>query len=271
MIELAAPTLGDAEQRALSEVIADGWLTMGERVRRFEAAFAQLHGAPDAVAVSSATAALALSLAAFDVGPGDEVLVPSMSFVATASVVVHAGAVPVFVDLDGLDRPHLSLADARARITPQTRAIIVMHYGGYPVDMPAWRALADEHGLLLFEDAAHAAGLTGPVGTLGDAAAFSFFTNKNMTTAEGGMVLVGDEDRRTRVRLLRSHGMTASTLDRDRGRAVGYDVVECGHNYRMDELRGALGLVQLDRLPAWNQTRRALTAGYRAALAWRRR
>jgi dTDP-4-amino-4,6-dideoxygalactose transaminase len=267
VVELAAPTLGEAEQRALAEVIADGWLTMGERVRRFEGAFAQLHGAPDAVAVSSATAALALSLAAFDIGPGDEVLVPSMSFVATASVVVHAGAVPVFVDVDGLDRPHLSLADARARITPHTRAIIVMHYGGYPVDMPAWRALADEHGLLLFEDAAHAAGLTGPVGTLGDAAAFSFFTNKNMTTAEGGMVLVADEARRQRVRLLRSHGMTASTLDRDRGRAVGYDVVECGHNFRMDELRAALGLVQLDRLPAWNETRRGLTAGYRTALA----
>ena len=142
------------------------------------------------MAVSSATAALQLSLAAFDVGPGDEVLVPSMSFVATASVVVHAGATPVFVDIEGSTGRTCRLADARARITPHTRAIMVMHYGGYAIDLPAWRALADEHGLLLFEDAAHAAGLTGPVGTLSDAAAFSFFTNKNMTTAEGGMVLV---------------------------------------------------------------------------------
>jgi dTDP-4-amino-4,6-dideoxygalactose transaminase len=135
------------------------------------------------------------------------------------------------------------------------------------VDLPAWRELADAHGLLLFEDAAHAAGLPGPIGAVSDAASFSFFTNKNMTTAEGGMVLVRDQHRRDRVRLLRSHGMTASTLDRDRGRAVGYDVVECGHNFRMDELRAALGLVQLDRLPAWNETRRALTARYRVALA----
>jgi len=270
IIELAAPVLGEPERRALAEVIADGWLTMGDRVRRFELAFAQLHGAADAVAVSSATAALTLALAAFDVGPGAEVLVPSMSFVATASVVVHAGAVPVFVELAGLDRPHLCLADARRRITPRTRAIIVMHYGGYPVDLPAWRVLADEHGLLLFEDAAHCAGLTGAglgeIGLHSDAAAFSFFTNKNMTTAEGGMVLVPDEERRQRVRLLRSHGMTTSTLDRDRGRAVGYDVVECGHNFRMDELRAALGLVQLDRLPAGNDTRRKLTDHYRAAL-----
>ena len=161
----------------------------------------------------------------------------------------------------------MSLDDARRRITPRTRAIMVMHYGGYAMDLPAWRRLADEHGLLLFEDAAHVAGLTGATGTVSDAAAFSFFTNKNMTTAEGGMVVVPDEARRQRVRLLRAHGMTASTLDRDRGRAVGYDVVECGHNFRMDELRGALGLVQIERLPAWNETRRELMARYRAKLA----
>jgi dTDP-4-amino-4,6-dideoxygalactose transaminase len=133
--------------------------------------------------------------------------------------------------------------------------------------MLRWRALADEFGLLLFEDAAHASGLAYPEGLLSDAASFSFFTNKNMTTAEGGMVVASDDDRLTRIRLLRSHGMTTSTLDRERGRAVGYDVVECGHNYRMDELRAAIGLVQLARLPGWNDTRRALTGQYRAELA----
>jgi dTDP-4-amino-4,6-dideoxygalactose transaminase len=143
---------------------------------------------------------------------------------------------------------------------------MVMHYGGYWTDMPAWRDLADEFGLLLFEDAAHVAGLPGVVGTLSDAASFSFFTNKNMTTAEGGMMIVRDDDRRSRARLLRAHGMTASTLDRDSGRAVGYDVVECGHNYRMDELRAAMGLVQLERLLEWNETRRTLTAEYRKLL-----
>ncbi|HLU59336.1 MAG TPA: DegT/DnrJ/EryC1/StrS family aminotransferase [Pseudonocardia sp.] len=265
VIELAAPVLGEAEKRALAEVIDDRWLTMGDRVRRFEQAFAELHGVDEAVAVSSGTAALQLCLAAFDVGPGAEVLVPSMSFVATASVVVHAGATPVFVDVEGPDRPHMSIEDARRRITGRTRAIMIMHYGGYEMDVAAWRALAGEHGLLLFEDAAHAAGLAGP-GATSDAAAFSFFTNKNMTTAEGGMVVIGDPERRQRARLLRSHGMTANTLDRTRGRAVGYDVVACGHNFRMDELRGALGLVQVERLPGWNRTRRELADRYRAEL-----
>jgi dTDP-4-amino-4,6-dideoxygalactose transaminase len=182
-------------------------------------------------------------------------------------VVVHAGATPVFVDVEAADGPHMSLDDARRRITPRTRAITLMHYGGYLMDLPAWRRLADEHGLLLFEDAAHTAGLVDTSGAVSDAAAYSFFTNKNLTTAEGGMVVVADEARRQRVRLLRAHGMTASTLDRDRGRAVGYDVVECGFNFRMDELRGALGLVQIERLPEWNRTRLELMAYYRERLA----
>lgn len=267
LVELGAPILGEPEKRALAEVIDSGWLAMGERVKRFEQAFASMHGAADAVAVNSATAGLSLMLAAFDVGAGDEVLVPSMTFVATAATVVHTGATPVFVDLEGPDRPHMALADARAKITPRTRAIVVMHYGGYLMDLPAWRALADEHGLLLLEDAAHVAGMAEGIGVHSDAAAFSFFANKNMTTAEGGMVLARDPERLARVRLLRAHGMTASTLDRDRGRAVGYDVVEFGHNFRMDELRAAVGIVQLERLPGWNATRRELTSAYRAVLA----
>lgn len=261
--------LGEAEKQALVAVLDDRWLTMGARVRAFERAFADLHGVADAVAVGSATAALQLILAAFDISAGDEVLVPSMSFVATAAAVVHSGATPVFVDVESPDRPHMSLDEARRSITERTRAIMVMHYGGFAVDLPAWRRLADEHGLLLFEDAAHTAGLSGATGVGTDAAAFSFFTNKNMTTAEGGMVVVADDDRRERVRLLRSHGMTTSTLDRDRGRAVGYDVVACGYNFRMDELRAALGLVQIECLPAWNRTRVALMARYRTLLSER--
>jgi dTDP-4-amino-4,6-dideoxygalactose transaminase len=191
-----------------------------------------------------------------------------MSFVATAAVVLHTGATPVFVDIEAPDRPHMSLEDARRRLTPRTRAVMIMHYGGYAMDVGAWRAFADEHGLLLFEDAAHAAGLSG-VGTVSDAASFSFFTNKNMTTAEGGMVVMRDVARLGRARLLRAHGMTTSTLDRTRGRASAYDVVECGHNFRMDELRAALGLVQIERLPGWNDRRRELGDRYRAELARR--
>ncbi|WP_202968875.1 MULTISPECIES: DegT/DnrJ/EryC1/StrS family aminotransferase [unclassified Pseudonocardia] len=267
MIELGAPVLGDAEKQALHEVIDDGWLTMGGRVRRFEQAFAEMHGTDDAIAVHSATSALQLALAAVGVGPGDEVLLPSLTFVATASVVLHAGATPVFVDIDSPERPHLSIEDARRRMTARTRAVIVMPYGGYAVDAPVWRRFADEHGVALVEDAAHAAGLPGHVARVADASAFSFFSNKNMTTAEGGMLVVADPDAREHVRLLRAHAMTASTLDRDKGHRTGYDVVDCGHNFRMDELRAALGLVQLPRLLGWNATRRELTGRYRSVLA----
>lgn len=265
LIELGAPILGDPEKQALCAVIDDGWLTMGERVRRFEQAFAELHGVEEAIAVNSATAALQLSLQAFDVGPGDEVLVPSLTFVATANVVVQCGGTPVFVDIDAVECPHLSLADAERKLTARTRAVMIVHYGGYMMDMKPWRAFADGHGLLLFEDAAHAAGMGG-IGTLSEAASFSFFANKNMTTAEGGMMIVRDPGRRARARRMRAHGMTTGTLDRARGRAVGYDVVDCGHNFRMDELRAAMGLAQLDRLLGWNEIRRTLAAQYREAL-----
>lgn len=265
LIQLGAPILGEPEKRALRAVIDDGWLTMGDRVRRFEQAFAALHGVDDAVAVGSATAALHLSLQLFDLGPGDEVLVPALTFVASSNVVVQCGATPVFVDIESVACPHLSLEDAERKLSPRTRAVMLVHYGGYMMDVKAWRDFADRHGLLLFEDAAHAAGMHG-IGVLSDAASFSFFANKNMTTAEGGMMIVRDPGRRSSARLLRAHGMTASTLDRARGRVVGYDVVECGHNFRMDELRAALGLAQIERLPGWNETRRQLTAHYRKTL-----
>lgn len=265
VIELGSPCLGEPEKRALCAVIDDGWLTMGERVRLFENRFAALHGAEDAVAVNSATAALQLSLQVFDVGDGDEVLLPSLTFVAASNVVVHCGATPVFVDIDRVASPHISLADAQRKLTPRTRAVMLMHYGGYVIDAAPWRAFADRHGLLLFEDAAHTAGMPG-MGVLSDAASFSFFTNKNMTTAEGGMMIVRDAQRRQRARALRAHGMTTSTLDRAKGRAVGYDVIDCGHNFRMDELRAAMGLVQIDRLLGWNEARRTLAAHYRRVL-----
>lgn len=266
LIELGAPCLGEPEKQALCAVIDDGWITMGERVRRFEEAFASLHGVDEAIAVNSATAALQLCLNGFGVGPGDEVLVPSLTFVATSNVVIHAGATPVFVDIESSLCPHMSMEDAESKITPRTRAIMVVHYAGYLMDMQRWHEFADRHGLLLFEDAAHAAGLSGVIGVLSDAAAFSFFTNKNMTTAEGGMLIVRDAERRRQIRILRAHGMTATTLDRARGSAVGYDVLACGHNFRMDELRAAMGLVQIERLSGWNEKRRSLTGYYRKTL-----
>jgi dTDP-4-amino-4,6-dideoxygalactose transaminase len=265
-IPLAEPTLGQEEIGALKAVIDSGWITMGERVLAFEKRFADLHGASGAVAVDSCTAGLHLSLAAIGIGPGDEVLVPSLTFVATVNAVIYVQASPVFVDIESLERPHISIKDAGRKITPKTRAVIVMHYAGYLADMGAWRDFADKNGIALIEDAAHAPGVEG-VGVKSDAAAFSFFSNKNITTAEGGMVFARDPEVLSRVRLMRAHGMTVGTLERYKGHAHSYDVVELGYNYRMDELRAAIGLVQLDRLAGWNERRRHLTGLYRSLFA----
>ena len=266
MISLSTPILGAEEKHALCDVIDSGWLTMGDRVAAFEKAFAKLHGAADAVAVNSCTAALHLSLKVLGIGPGDEVLVPSLTFVATANVVLYVGATPVFVDIDAIDIPHISIADAKSKLTGRTRAVIVMHYGGYLVDLKAWRAFADDNDLLLIEDAAHAPAV-GAVGRFSDAASFSFFSNKNMTSAEGGMVLSPDPSVLKRLRHLRSHGMSSDTLTRHRGHAFSYDVAMLGYNYRMDELRAAIGLVQLSHLKSWNQKRHQLSNYYRKILS----
>lgn len=267
-ISLSDPVLGEEEKRALCEVIDSGWLTMGERVAAFEKAFARLHGLDDAVAVNSCTAALHLSLKALGIGPGDEVMVPSLTFVATVNAVLYEGARPVFLDIKAPDKPHISLDDAKAKCSARTKAVIVMHYGGYPVDLSAWRKLCDENGLLMIEDAAHAPGV-GAVGRMGDAAAFSFFSNKNMSTAEGGMIFARRASVLQRLRHLRAHGMSSDTLTRYRGHAYSYDVSMLGYNYRMDELRAAIGMVQLKHLRTWNKKRSELCRFYRQFLAAR--
>jgi len=266
MISLSEPILGEKEKRILCEVIDSGWLTMGERVAAFEKAFAKLHGVDDAVAVNSCTAGLHLSLKALNIGPGDEVMVPSLTFVATVNAVLYVGATPVFVDIQELNKPHISLEDAKAKCTPRTKAVVVMHYGGYLVDLPAWRSFSDENGLMMIEDAAHAPAV-GAVGRWSDAAAFSFFSNKNMSTAEGGMILARNPSVLQRMRYLRGHGMSTDTLTRHRGHAYSYDVSMLGFNYRMDELRAALGLVQLASLRNWNKKRFELSSCYRQIIA----
>lgn len=265
-LSLSPPLVGEAELQALKEVIDSGWITMGETVQRFEQAFATVHGMDDAVAVSSATAGLHLALAALGIGKGDEVIVPSLTFVASANTVLYTGATPVLADIEAVERPHLSLEDTERRLTPRTKAVVLVHYGGWLCPMDRWREFADAHGLWLVEDASHAPGLPG-VAKHGDAAVFSFYGNKNMTTAEGGMVLARDPDALDRARHLRSHGMTSLTLDRHKGHAFSYDVTDLGFNYRMDELRAALGLVQLERLHDWNHRRRTLLDRYREAFA----
>jgi dTDP-4-amino-4,6-dideoxygalactose transaminase len=238
-------------------------------VTEFEERFSQLCGAREGIAVANGTAALHLALLAVGCGPGDEVVLPSLNFVAAANTIVHTGARPVFCDIGGIDDLNLDPADLERAVGPRTKAVVVMHYGGYSCDMDAVEALAKEHGLAIVEDAAHAPGASWKgrmCGTLGDVGCFSFFSNKNLPVGEGGMLVTNDDALAESLRLLRSHGMTTLTWDRHRGHAHSYDVVAAGFNYRLDEVRAAVGLVQLRRLPRENARRAKIAARYREAL-----
>ena len=262
--------LGDEELAGITEVLRSKWLTMGEKTGEFERRFAAFVGVPHALAMNSATAALHVALAALDIGPGDDVVVPTLTFVATANAVRYCGARPVFADIASMDCWNIDATTIEAALTPATRAVVVVHYAGFPCDMPAIMALARARGLAVVEDVAHAPGalLDGKaMGAWGDAGCFSFFSNKNMTTAEGGMLTTQRQDIAERARKLRSHGMTTLTLDRHKGHAFDYDVVELGYNYRMSELNAALGLVQLGRLESGNRRRAELVGAYRERLA----
>jgi len=269
-IPLADIDLGEPEIAAVTAVLRSRWLTMGEQTQAFEAAMAHKLGVRHAFAVANCTVALHLAYAALGLETGDEVIMPALTFVATANAATYTGAVPVFAEVCGPHDLTLDPADVARHITPRTRAIAVMHYAGYPVDMGAMGDLARRHGLAVVEDAAHAPGATyggRALGTLGDVGCFSFFSNKNLAVGEGGMVVTDRDDLADRIRLMRSHGMTTLTWDRHRGHANSYDVVSPGFNYRMDEIRSALGLVQLGRLDANNARRGALVAQYRTLLA----
>lgn len=268
-LPLSAPSFDEAEVQAVADVVRSGWLTMGPRTAQFEQAFSAFVGSKHGVMASSCTAALHLAFAALDLGPGDEVIVPSLTFVATANAVAYTGATPVFADIVSPECPLMDPEAVRALIGPRTKAICTVHYAGYVADMVALRKLSDAHGLALVEDAAHSPGARsaeGPAGSLGDISCFSFFSNKNLVTGEGGMCTSDDEELVRRMRLLRAHGMTATSWDRERGHASGYDVIERGYNYRPSELEAALGLVQLDKLPAMLARRRELVGRYRLGL-----
>jgi dTDP-4-amino-4,6-dideoxygalactose transaminase len=257
----------EREFTSILDALDSEWITAGPRTERFEKAFADFVGASDAIAVSNGTAALFLALKALGIGSGDEVLVPSLTFVATAAAVVHCGATPVFVDICSLQDPTLCPDDAEAKVTPKTKAILPVHYAGIPAEMDRLSSLAARHGLLLVEDAAHAPGARYAnrfCGTFGAAGCFSFFANKNMTTAEGGMITTSDPELARRLRSLRSHGMTVSSWDRDKGRASHYDVLEFGFNFRFDDIRAALGLAQLEKLRQFNRRRAELVHRYNA-------
>jgi len=255
----------DRELGAVLDTLNSEWITAGPRTEAFEKAFAELTGAAEAVAVSNGTAALFLALRALGIGSGDEVLCPSLTFVATAAAVLHCGATPVLVDIVSLSNPTIDPDDAASKITSRTKALLPVHYAGIPADMDRLCELAEAHGLFLVEDAAHAPGarFAGKAcGSFGAAGCFSFFGNKNITTAEGGMITTSDPELAGRLRLLRSHGMTVTSWDRNKGRPAHYDVLEFGFNFRLDDIRAALGLVQLEKLPQLNRGRAKLAQRY---------
>jgi dTDP-4-amino-4,6-dideoxygalactose transaminase len=258
-----------AECEAALNVIESKWLTMGGVTQQFEAAFAQMVGARHAIAVSNATAGLHLAVRAIGGGPGDEILLPSLTFVATSNAVLYQGAQPVFCDIVGERDFSISPGAIEASITPKTKGILVMHYGGYLCDMPAILEIAARHDLAVIEDAAHAPGtsLEGKfAGVWGDVGVFSFFSNKNLAIGEGGMITTQDDGLAEKLRLMRSHGMTSLSWDRHKGHSFSYDVVELGYNYRIDEIRSAIGLAQLAKLEANNQRRREIVALYQSQL-----
>ena len=257
---------------AVEAVLRSGWLTMGPRTEEFEEAFAAHLGVRHAVAVSSCTAALHLAYLGAGVGPGDEVIVPSDTFVATAAAVLYTGATPVFADIRGTTDLSIDPSDVEARITPRTKAVACVHFAGYPAPVAELRALCDAHGLALVEDAAHApsgATLGDPsrrLGTYGLAGAFSFFSNKVLSAGEGGLLATDDDEVAALARSARAYGMTADTWSRHGGGATGYDVAGPAFNYRIDEPRAALLLSRLGRLGDDVARRREHTLAYRRAL-----
>jgi dTDP-4-amino-4,6-dideoxygalactose transaminase len=268
-VPLTDVTVDDELVGAVLETVRSGWWSMGPRVEEFEQEFAAFCGARHAVAVANGTAALHLALLAVGCGPGDEVVVPSLNFVAAANAITNTGAEAVFCDVVGPEELNLDPVDVQAAVGPKTKAVVVLHYAGFPCAMEEIGEIAGRHGLAIVEDAAHAAGASWQgrmCGTLGDVGCFSFFSNKNLPVGEGGMLLTDNEELAAHLRLLRSHGMTTLTWDRHRGHASTYDVVLPGFNYRLDEVRAAIGLVQLGRLPDENASRSGIVARYRLAL-----
>jgi dTDP-4-amino-4,6-dideoxygalactose transaminase len=253
----------------VAETLRSGWLTLGPRTAEFERAFADQLGARHAVALSSCTAALHLAYLAAGVGPGDEVIVPSFTFAATAAAALYCGATPVFAEIVSRKLPSLDPEDVERRITPRTKAVCVVHYGGYAGAADRLKQLCDAREIALIEDVAHAPSATlhgRKLGTWGLAGAFSFFSNKVLSVGEGGLLCTDDDDVAAFVRSRRSHAMTSGTWDRHSGLTDTYDVTGLGFNYRLDEPRAALLLSRLRGLEEDIARRRVLTGRYRELL-----
>lgn len=253
------------EINAVLKVLRRRWLTMGERVEEFENKFAEFLKARYAIALSSGTAALHLALKSLGIKERDEVLVPVITFVASANAVLYCGAKPVFVDSTSLEDFNISITDLEKKTSSKTRGVVVVHYGGFLADMEKINRLAKKYDLFVIEDSAHSIGTkygSKMAGTFGDAGCYSFFSNKNLATGEGGMIVTPDRKLAQKIKLLRTHGMTRSTWERFESNSSGYDIIELGYNYRMTEISAVLGLEQLKKLERNNYKRRLLTQIY---------
>lgn len=269
-LPFSRPSMGDAELAALREVLQSGWITTGPKNQALEEAFCALTGNRHAIAVSSATGGMHVTLMALGISAGDEVITPSQTWVSTLNMICLLGATPVMIDVDP-DNLMITPEAVEAAITPRTKAIVPVHYAGAPVDIDAIRAIAERHAIPVIEDAAHAAGTYYKgrhVGWRGTAI-FSFHAIKNMTCAEGGLVVTDDDELAARIRSLKFHGLGVDAYDRQTlGRAPQAEVISPGFKYNLADINAALALVQLDKLAAANQRRAAIAQRYLRELAY---
>jgi dTDP-4-amino-4,6-dideoxygalactose transaminase len=265
-VQLFKLNYDEREYTAALDILKSGWLTMGQKTIDFEDAYAkELGEGVQCLAVANGTAALHIAVLACGIKSGYEVIVPSLTFIADLNTVHVSGGKVVLGDVTSFEDWSMDPADIEAKITPRTKAVMIVHYAGYACDMDAIVDICKQHNLKLIEDCAHANGGTykgRKLGTFGDVSAWSFFSNKNLAVGEGGMVVPHDPELYQKCKNLRSHGMTVASFERMKGRATTYDVLEPGFNYRLDEVRAALGLVQLARLPEANAARAARVAHY---------
>lgn len=241
----------ETEENAVIETLRSKWISMGPKCEELEQLFVRMFDVKYAVSLSNCTDALHLACKVLGLGPNDEVICPSLTFAASVNAIRYVGAKPVFCDVTAIDNFNIDPHKIESLITQRTKAIVVVHMAGFPCDMDAIMVLAKKHGLKVIEDACH-----GPLseykgkklGTIGDIGCFSFFSNKNISTGEGGMLITNNEEINKKVRLLRSHGMTTMSYQRASGHATSYDVIELGYNYRMDDIRASIGVVQMHKL-----------------------
>lgn len=255
----------DREAKAAYDTIRSGWISTGPKCAELEEMFARMLGAKYAVSVTNCTDALHICCMLCGFGPGDEVICPSLTFAASANCIRYVGATPVFADIVGPEHINIDPADIEQKITSKTKGIVVVHMAGYPAKMDEIMEIAKKHNLKVVEDACH-----GPLseykgkklGTIGDCSAFSFFSNKNISTGEGGMFVTNSEELAAKAKLLRSHGMTTMSYQRASGHATEYDIVELGYNFRLDDIRASIAIEQLKKLPGDLEKRIAVRKRY---------